>query len=77
MFCNPDTGGKCDGKYRRHKPQDCEGRAFKGKFNNKRKGAEEKDSTTQNTEERLKVAEALETVVNNESDGSLSDGYES
>ena len=76
-FCDPDTGGKCDGKYRRHKPQDCEGRAFKGKFNNKRKGDEEKGSTAQNTEKRLKVAEALETVVNNESDGSSSEGYES
>jgi len=32
-FCHPDTGGKCDGVYRRHKPADCEGRAhsFKGK----------------------------------------------
>ena len=27
-YCHQDTGGKCDGKYRRHKPKDCEGKAF-------------------------------------------------
>ena len=76
-FCDPETGGKCDGKYRRHKPHDCEGRAFKGKFNYKRKEAEEKDSTVQSAEKRLKVAEALATVVDNESDDNSSEGYES
>ena len=76
-FCDPDTGGKCDGKYRRHKPQDCEGRAFKGNSNNKRNEAEGKDATSHNAEGKLKVAEALSTVVDNESEGSLSDGYES
>ena len=28
-FCHTDTGGKCDGVYRRHKPAQCEGRAFR------------------------------------------------
>ena len=28
-YCHPDTGGKCNGVYRRHKPYKCEGRSFR------------------------------------------------
>ena len=30
-FCHPDTGGKCDGEYRRHKPSECEGKSYAAK----------------------------------------------
>jgi hypothetical protein len=28
-WCSPKTGGKCTGQHRRHKPSECEGKAFK------------------------------------------------
>ena len=28
-FCSEETGGKCDGLWRRHKPSECEGKAAK------------------------------------------------
>ena len=77
-YCHPDTGGKCQGVYRRHKPAQCEGKAFMGRFSNVNKTTEErKDAKTPNEEKRLKVAEALTTIVNSDSDGQTSDGYES
>jgi hypothetical protein len=54
-FCSPKTGGKCEGKYRAHKPADCEGRAYI--FEKKRKPAVEKDS-----ERKLKLAKAYEAA---------------
>ena len=27
-YCSPKTGGKCNGKYRVHKPSECEGKAY-------------------------------------------------
>jgi hypothetical protein len=41
-YYSPKTGGKCDRRYRAHKPADCEGRAHI--FEKKRKVAVEKDS---------------------------------
>ena len=77
-YCHPDTGGKCQGVYRRHKPAQCEGRAFKGRFSNANQATENgKDTKTQNDEKRLKVAEALTTIVNSDSDEQTSGGYES
>ena len=77
-YCHPDTGGKCQGVYRRHKPAQCEGRAFRGRFSNAKRATENgNESKTQNDEKRLKVAEALTTIVNSESDEHTSDGYES
>ena len=76
-YCHPDTGGKCQGVYRRHKPSQCEGRAFMGRFSNVNKTTEEgKDAKTPEDEKRLKVAEALTTIVNSDSDEQTSDGYE-
>ena len=77
-YCHPNTGGKCQGVYRRHKPAQCEGKAFMGRFSNVNKTTEErKDAKTPNEEKRLKVAEALTTIVNSDSDEQTSDGYES
>ena len=76
-YCHPDTGGKCDGKYRRHKPDECEGRSFANRFNKNKEKDSNKGDQEKDAEKRLKVAEALTTVVNDESDGNTSDGYES
>ena len=77
-YCHPDTGGKCNGVYRRHKPSQCEGRAFKGRFGKAKEAADrEEDTPTQDTGKKLKVAEALTTIVNGDSDENSSDGYES
>ena len=57
-FCSPKTGGKCEGKYRIHKPSECEGRAhvFGGTENKKRK------STEQTSERKLKLAKAYAAI---------------
>lgn len=78
-YCHPETGGKCDGEYRRHEPKDCQGKAFKG---NRRKSPSREDETVDKPnpgKRELKVAEALSTIVDNndtESESS-SDGYDS
>ena len=82
-YCHPETGGKCNGEYRRHKPSQCEGKAFKGKGSEKvsktstRKGAEDETDT----ERSLKVSKALSTIIDGEDNATESDassnGYES
>ena len=84
-YCHPDTGGKCDGAYRRHKPSQCEGRAFQRKkapnknYSSKRKDEEHHKSNEDNNDNRkLKVSEALNTIVDDQFDEqSSSDGYDS
>ena len=76
-YCHPDTGGKCDGQYRRHKPKDCEGKSFRGRFSNVKNNLNKSSEHTNNAEKRLKVAEALTTIVNEPEDDNTSDGYES
>lgn len=76
-YCHPDTGGKCNGQYRRHKPADCEGRAFRGRFGNSKRPSKETNDTSKDDEKRLKVAEALTTLVDDHDDENSSDGYES
>ena len=76
-YCHPDTGGKCDGKYRQHKPAECEGRAFGNRFNRNNGNETNNKGQAEEADKRLKVAEALTTVVNDESDGNSSEGYKS
>ena len=78
-YCHPDTGGKCDGEYRRHEPKDCQGKAFKGKRRKKTPRGDNKVDKPTPGKRELKVAEALSTIVDDhetESDSSA-DGYES
>jgi hypothetical protein len=58
-YCSKQTGGKCDGQYRRHKPADCEGRAHK--FEPKEKGA--KPEKEINDERKLKLAKAYQATL--------------
>ena len=87
-YCHPETGGKCDGQYRRHKPSQCEGRAFRrntpnkklrANVNNKNKTDHRNKNDDANDKRKLKVSEALNTIIDHQSDenGSSSDGYES
>ena len=55
-FCSPKTGGKCDGKYRAHKPSECEGKAHVFAQTKKRKPAEP------DNERKLKLAKAYEAI---------------
>ena len=78
-YCHPDTGGKCDGEYRRHEPKECRGKAFKGK-RPKRSSREDKEVEKSHPGRReMKVSEALSTIVDNHETDSdaTSEGYES
>ena len=68
-YCHKDTGGKCDGKWRRHKPSNCEGKAyvFPGKQNQgketenpKRKYAD--TNYNQNSDCALKLKKGIEAA---------------
>ena len=76
-YCHQDTGGRCDGQYRRHKPKDCEGKAFRGCFGNTKTNSNKKSENPEDAEKKLKVAEALTTIVNDHEDDDMSEGYES
>ena len=43
-YCHPDTGGKCNGVYRIHKPSECKGRAPRHKSKRKTENDKDKDS---------------------------------
>ena len=72
-YCHPDTGGKCDGKYRIHHPSDCKGKAhqFKGasskndnqdaKVNKKRRGEYSND----NKKRAMRLKKSLEAATTN------------
>ena len=53
-YCGAETGGKCDGVYRRHKPSECKGTAHK-------REAQKGDTSNNKNKEpkRLKVASTL------------------
>lgn len=52
-FCDTKTGGKCDGKWRCHKPSDCMGKMH---LKDKKKGAKEKGKS-------VVIKEALNEVL--------------
>ena len=60
-YCHPDTGGKCNGVYRVHKPSECQGRAhkFKDKKDTRRPGKEKEDSNSKN----VKFNDALAALI--------------
>ena len=86
-YCHPDTGGKCSGVYRRHKPNKCEGRAFRrtktsnntsGTTKNKDENDRHTGKNNDNDNRKLKVSEALNAIINDDdNNNSSSDGYDS
>ena len=73
-FCSQETGGKCEGEYRRHKPSDCQGRAFKG--SKEKKKLETKKGSQRDEKRNLKVSEALSTVIDDNDNDMESDDSE-
>lgn len=62
-YCSHETGGKCDGIFRRHKPEDCRGTGG----SNPHKGNTDKPSPTK----RLKVEQALAALSVDDDDSSV------
>ena len=56
-WCGPENGGKCDGRWRCHKPSECQGKGFKVKKKNERKQDE--------SNKRLKLSKAMQAVIDN------------
>ena len=63
-WCHPDTGGKCDGVYRRHKPSECKGMQKKTKRNDA--GEQPKEEA----KKKARIAAAMAAVAS-EDDASL------
>ena len=64
-FCHPNTGGKCDGQWRVHKPSECKGKANSAshytKMQEKRKAQSETPSGGQ--EKKIKLAAAYQATL--------------
>ena len=54
-WCSSETGGKCEGAWRHHKPSECKGKAFAFDQDGKRKSPEK----GANASEKAKFNEAL------------------
>ena len=70
-YCHKDTGGKCNGTYRIHKPQDCKGMANK----RSRPEGQGNDASEQNSRS-LKLAKAMTTIVHSDATDTVSDNSE-
>ena len=68
-WCCPETGGKCDGKWRFHKPSDCNPEKFKKKM------AKTKGKSFEKKKPKITMQEALMKIGEMEND--LEGGYES
>ena len=77
-YCGTETGGKCDGEYRRHKPTECKGRAFK-KDSGKKHHDYKRDQASKDDRRNLKVSEALSTLIDDndqDTESEQSDAYD-
>ena len=76
-YCHPETGGKCDGKYRLHKPSQCQGKGFrfnkdKGNEPTQKKKKTRKDASGQRSLQLNKALRAAETVAELDGNSSVS-----
>jgi hypothetical protein len=77
--CHKDTGGKCDGIWRQHKPSECKGKQFRcSESASKSKSDKDKNKDNNNNKKRkLQLDQALQanqaTVERDEDDNSSSD----
>ena len=78
-YCHKDTGGKCDGVWRQHKPSECKGKQFRrSESASKSKSDKDKNKDNSNNKKRkLQLNQALQanqaTVERDEDDNSSSD----
>ena len=68
-YCHPDTGGKCNGVYRIHKPHECRGMAKK-----RSNPAETTIETNESNAQALKLAKAMSTIVHSDATETISEG---
>lgn len=67
-YCSPETGGKCEGAYRRHKPSECWG-GFKKRSIEKDIGtSSSKTKDAQKGAKELKLSKAMPAIVDSEDD---------
>ena len=55
-YCSPATGGKCNGKHRRHKPKECKGLGYNPTKDRGNKRGNDDDSNDKNKRSRLAKA---------------------
>ena len=60
-WCCPETGGKCNGIWRTHKPEDCRGMMRK---DDKKSGTKRPEHNQANDKRALKLAKAMTTLAN-------------
>ena len=76
-YCHPDTGGKCDGKHRLHKPSECKGRGFKKNTDEQNAKKPRYDSKKKSKEPKLQLNRALQAAAaiaeHDEADSSASE----
>ena len=59
-YCSPATGGKCNGKHRRHKPKECKGLGYNpAKDKGHKRG---NDTTSDDKNKRSRLAKAYQAV---------------
>jgi len=66
-YCGPETGGKCEGKWRCHEPAKCQGKDFKFPTAEKRNGDDKKEGERPN-KKKLKLTKSLEAMAINAED---------
>ena len=74
-YCHKDTGGKCEGEYRRHKPNVCNGQARK--VSEIKKGTRKSVNKTEGEGKKLKMSEALAVVIESDATDSDESAYDS
>ena len=70
-FCHKDTGGKCDGVYRIHKPQECKGTARSSKT--PRQSVKLNEDPEKHKGRQMKLANAMSTTVHSDSSNTVSE----
>ena len=64
-YCHPDTGGKCDGKHRLHKPSECKGKGFRRKQEGDEQtpNAKKKTRFSKQKDKKLQLNRALQAAA--------------
>ena len=63
-YCHPDTGGKCDGIWRQHKPSECKGKGYKFNPNpSNKKNSKRKDDSDKNNKSKKNRTMKLERAL--------------
>ena len=74
-FCHKDTGGKCGGVYRVHKPHECRGSAQKKPMKSDKPSKSDKthDGNNEDQARSLKLAKAMSTIIHSDGSATVSE----